>query len=140
MWQAASHYLLLSLLTFIANTALLTVYFSAIIIGHTGKSTIHRDAFKIVLPGTILGSAFILLAPTIPALTRIGPISSPIDLGVTTMGIIWMTLTKRYCETSWLSSFLITVVAVIIYVTIMFFIGGFLMLLRPRGVAPFFLS
>lgn len=113
--------LLIALVTFTANSVVLSLFFSVIVLERSSGVAVHRDALKITLPGTILASIFIFLNPVLPSLMSLGPFSSPIDVGISVAGIIWVALTRRYCETDWLSAIVVTVLAVIIYTFVMLF-------------------
>ncbi len=126
---------ILAVVTFVTNSVVLILYYSTLI-SYTSKLTIHKDACKITLPGTILGAVFIFLDPFLPRFIPIGPLHQPIDLGISLSIVIWVVLTQRYCETSWLSAILITFVAVIIYVFILFSISS-LLTLAMRTYPPF---
>lgn len=126
--------LLLALITFVVNSVFLTLYFSALMLDSLSKLTIHTDALKITLPGTILLSIFVILTPTIPALMPLGPLSSSIDIGVTAAAVIWIMLTRRYCETGWLTTIMITAVAAMMCVFAIFFVYSFLLLIVELGI------
>ena len=116
-----------ALLTFVTNSTFLILYFSTLI-GYSSKLTLHKEAFKIALPGTFLSSIFIFLDPWLPRFFPFGPLSSSIDISISSSIILWTVLTRRYCETDWLSSIVISFVAAIIYAIVMFFIYCFLLL------------
>lgn len=128
--------LLLSLTTFIANTTILTLYFSAVVLDFRAKAIIHRDGFKIAFSGTAPSSILIFLSPMLPVFMPVGPFSSPIDIGISVAGIIWLTLTRRYCKTDWVSALIVVAVAVVIYTFIMLFITSFLLLLATLLFLP----
>lgn len=128
--------LLLALISFVVNSVFLTLYFSALMLDQLSKLTVHIDALKIVLPGTILLSIFVFLTPLMLRFMPLGPLSSSIDIGVTAAGVIWVVLTKRYCETSWLGTIVIAAVAAIICLFVLSFVYGFLSLLVGSGMLP----
>jgi len=114
-----------ALLTFATNSTFLILYF-ATLIGYSSKLTLHKDAFKIALPGTFLSSILIFLDFWLPRFSLFGPLSSSIDIGITGSIILWTVLTRRYCKTDWLSTIVISFVAAILYVIVMLFIYLFL--------------
>lgn len=126
--------ILLTLITFIVNSAFLTLYFSALMLDSMSKLTIHMDALKIALPGTILLSIFVFLTPLMPRFMPLGPLSSSIDIGVSAAAVIWVVLTRRYSKTSWLSAILISAVAAIICIFVIFFAYCFLLFLERSGM------
>lgn len=116
-----------ALLTFVINSTLLILYFSTII-GYSHKLTLHKEAFKIALPGTFLTSILIFLNSWIPKLLPVGPLSSSIDIGISGSIILWTILTRRYCETDWLSTIAISFVASMMYIIVMLFVYLLLLL------------
>ncbi|UCE44109.1 MAG: hypothetical protein JSV57_01035 [Candidatus Bathyarchaeota archaeon] len=126
--------LLLALITFVINSVFLTFYFSAVMLDRLSKRTLHVDALKIALPGTIIFSIFISLSPLVPPLTAYGPLSSSIDIGITAAAIVWVVLTKRYCESGWLSTIVVVAVAAVLCVIFMTFVDKFLALLEGSGM------
>jgi len=121
--------ILLTLITFVVNSVFLILYFSAIMLDSLSKLTVHIDALKIALPGTILLTIFVFLAPTMPSFMPIGPLSSPIDIGVSAAAVIWIVLTKRYSKTSWLNAILISAAPAIVCLFVILFVHAFLLLL-----------
>ncbi len=115
-----------ALLTFVTNSTFLILYFSTLI-GYSSKLILHKDAFKIALPGTFLSSILIFLDFLLPRSFLFGPLSSSIDIGITSSIILWTVLTRRYCKTDWLSTIVISFVAAILYVIVMLFIYLFLL-------------
>jgi len=116
-----------ALLTFGINSTLLILYFSTII-GYSSKTTLHKDAFKIALPGTIVSSIFIFFNPLLPTVSPFSPFSTLINIGINSSIILWTLLTRRYCGTGWLSAIVISFVAWVINTLVMFFIYCFLFL------------
>ena len=109
-----------ALLIFFVNSVVLILFFS-FLMGHTSKLTIYADACKIALPGTTLSFIFTLLNPFLPRFFSFGPLSAPIDIGISVALVMWVILVRRYLETSLLSAIIIAVMAVIIYLILMFF-------------------
>lgn len=128
--------LLLALIAFGANSAFLTFYFSAIMLDSMSKRTIHIDALKIALPGTILLSIFIFLTPVIPRLMPLGPLSSSIDIGLSAAAVTWVVLTKRYCDTGWLGAIMVAAVGAIPCIFVVTFVDKFLGILLQEGLPP----
>ncbi len=128
--------LLLALTTFIINSLFSTLYFTAAIFDHMSKKTIHKDALKITIPGTILSFVFTLLNPFVPSFMTIGPFSSLIDIGITITVLVWVLLIRRYGETSWLEAIMIAALPAIMYIIILFLVGGFFMLIVESGFLP----
>ena len=122
--------ILLTLITFVVNSVFLTLYFSALMLDSLSKLTIHVDAVKIALPGTIILSVFVFLTPIMPRLMSLGPLSSSIDIGVSVAAVIWVVLTRRYSKTSWLGAILISAGAAIICIFVIFFVYILLLLLE----------
>lgn len=127
---------LLALIAFVVNSVFLVFYFSALMLDSLSKRTIHIDALKIALPGTILLSAFIFLTPLIPRLMPFGPLSSSIDMGISAAAVVWIVLTKRYCETGWLGAIFVTAVGAIPCIFVVSFVDKFLGLLLQEGLPP----
>lgn len=121
--------LLLALITFVINSVLLTLFFSTIMLEDTSKLAIHRDALRITLPGTILAAFSLALDPLLPNLMPEGPFSSSMDVGVTIAGVIWIVLTRRYCQVKLHEAMLLAVAAVIMYLFVFLFSASFLELL-----------
>lgn len=126
--------LLLTLITFVVNSAFLILYFSAVTLDSLSKRTVHMDALKIAFPGTITLSIFVFLAPIMPHFMPLGPLSSSIDIGISTAAVIWVVLTRRYCRTGWLGAILISSVAAIICIFVTFFAYFSLLLLERSGM------
>lgn len=118
---------LFALLTFAINSIFLVLYFSTVM-SYSSKFTLFKEAFKIALPGTFLISIFIFIDPMLPRIFPSGLLSSPTNIGVIGALILWAVLTRRYCETDWLSTITISFVAAIFHALLMFFIGSFLIL------------
>lgn len=114
-------------LTFVVNSIFLILYFSTLI-SYSSKLTLHRDTFKIALPGTFLISFFIFFDPWLPRFFSFGPLSSPINVGISSSMILWTVLTRHYCETDWISAITLSFVATIMYTFTMLFVYLFLFL------------
>lgn len=125
--------LLLALISFAVNSVFLTLYFSASLLDSLSKLTIHIDALKITLPGTILLSIFVFLNPLMPRFMPLGPLFSSIDIGISAAALIWVVLTRRYCETSWLGAIMITAIAVVMCLFFITFVDKFVGLLIRFG-------
>ena len=122
--------LLLASITFVINSVFLTFFFSAIMLEDTSKLAIHKDALKITLPGTILVAISLALDPLLPNLMPEGPFSSSMDIGVTIAGVIWIVLTRRYCQVKLYEAILLAVAAAIMYLFVFLFSAAFLEFLR----------
>ena len=96
----------------------------------TSKLAIHKDALKITLPGTILVAISLALDPLLPNLMPEGPFSSSMDIGVTIAGVIWIVLTRRYCQVKLYEAILLAVAAAIMYLFVFLFSAAFLEFLR----------
>lgn len=116
-----------ALLTFVTNSTILILYFSTLI-GYSSKLTVLKETLKLALPGTFLISIFIFFGPWLPRLFPFGPLSSPIDIGISSSIILWTVLARHYCETDWLSAFVVSFVAAIMCTLIIFFVYLFLLL------------
>jgi hypothetical protein len=116
-----------ALLTFVINSTFLILYFSTVISYDPSKLTLHKEAFKIALPGTFLITVCIFLDPLLPS-ARAGLFLSPINIGIISSIILWAVLTRHYCEIEWLSTIIVSFVAAMMYALIWLFIGGFLFL------------
>jgi len=128
--------ILLTLITFALNSIFLMFYFSAVVLDSLSKRTIHMDAVKIALPGTVLLSVFVFLTPIMPNLMPLGPLSSSMDMGISAATVVWVVLTRRYCETSWLGSIVIVAVAAIFCLLVVGFVDKLLALVMRPGVYP----
>ena len=117
-----------ALLTFVVNSIFLILYFSTVISYDPSNFTLHKDAFKIALPGTFLISVCIFFDPLLPRIFPSGLLSSPINIGIISSIILWAVLTRHYCEIEWLSATIVSFVATLMYALIMFFIDCFLIL------------
>jgi hypothetical protein len=95
------------------------------------------DALRIALPGTTLLSIFVFLTPLIPPLIPLGPLSSSIDIGLSAAAVVWVVLTKRYCETGWLGAIMVTAVGAIPCIFFVTFVDKFLGLLLGSGFPPY---
>lgn len=126
--------ILVTLITFVVNSVFLILYFSAVMLDSLSKLTVHMDAVKIALAGTIILSIFVFLAPLMPLLMPLGPFSSSIDIGISAAAITWVALTRRYARTSWLGAILISAVAAIICIFVIFFAYFFVLLLERSGM------
>jgi len=106
------------LLTFVLGLIILTIVFyiaGRVVVGK--KRALFSDAFVISLLGTIVVNIVSLFMPRAPL------------IGLILSLVIWLLLIKHYYETGWLGAFAVAVLAVIIYVAIMFIL--FLLLAIP---------
>lgn len=115
--------LLLVIMSFPVNLTILTLYFSQVMLHRASKRIFHREAFKISLLGTVIGTAFLFLTPYFP------PSIPSMDIGVGVIVIVWILLIRRYCWLGWLESVFVASVPAIMYVVIMSIVSAFLLLL-----------
>lgn len=97
-----------AIVSFIVNLIIMTVVFYIAGIVVVGKQrALLSDAFVISLFGTLVGALFVLFIPWHL-------------LGLLLSLIIWLLLIKHYYETGWLGALAVAILAVIIYVAVLF--------------------
>jgi len=67
----------------------------------------------------------------------LGPLSSSIDIGISAAAVIWVVLTKRYCDTGWLGAIMVTAVGAIPCIFVVTFVDKFLGILLGSGLPPY---
>jgi len=116
--------MMFALIAFIVNLIVMTgVFYVAGVIVVGKKRALLSDAFVISLLGTILGTICTLFIPLIGAIVSF---------------IVWLLLIRHYYETGWLGAPAVAILAVIIYVAVLFILAFFLAipLLLFRGLTP----
>jgi hypothetical protein len=97
------------LLNFIIGLTILTIVFyiaGRAVVGK--KRALFSDALVISLLGTIVANIVSLFMPSAPL------------IGLILSLVIWLLLIRHYYETGWLGAFAVAVMAVIVYVAILF--------------------
>jgi len=100
-----------AVVAFIVNLIVMTIVFYIAGIVVVGKQrALLSDAFVISLLGTFVGALFVLFIPWHL-------------LGLILSLIIWLLLIKHYYETGWLGALAVAILAIIIYVVVLFFLA-----------------
>ena len=100
-----------AVVAFIVNLIVMTIVFYIAGIVVVGKQrALLSDAFVISLLGTFVGALFVLFIPWHL-------------LGLLLSLIIWLLLIKHYYETGWLGALAVAILAIIIYVVVLFFLA-----------------
>ena len=97
------------LLNFIIGLTILTIVFyiaGRVVVGR--KRALFSDALVISLLGTVVANMVSLFMPSVPL------------IGLILSLVIWLLLIRHYYETGWLGAFAVAVMAVIVYVAILF--------------------
>lgn len=103
--------LLFALTNFVVSLFIMTIVFyiaGRIVVG--GKRALFSDAFIISFLGSILSTACVLFLPW-----KI--------IGVILAFVLWLSLIRRFYETGWLGAIAVAIMAVIVYVGVLVFVG-----------------
>jgi hypothetical protein len=112
----------LSLLTFMANSAILTFYFSGILSGFSSKHPQRKDGFLLSLSGSAIGAVFSIITPYLPEALAF------LDVAVVFVLITWVALLHYRYNEGWPEAIVEAVLGGIIYAVIMVLVTGFLIL------------
>ncbi len=96
-----------TIISLIVNFVIMTIVFymaGAIVVGR--RRALLSDAFVISLLGTIVGNICMLFFPTL--------------VGLVLSLIVWLLLIRHYYETGWLGAIAVAVLAVIVYMVVLF--------------------
>ncbi len=108
------------LLNFVLGLIILTIVFyiaGRAVVGK--KRALFSDALVISILGTIVANMVSLFIPSAPL------------IGLILSLVIWLLLIRHYYETSWLGAFAVAVMAVIIYIAILFVLSILLVIPSP---------
>lgn len=115
--------------SFITNLIISTFFFSSII---ATKGSFHKYGFVISFIGTSAGAIFSLLIPLLPE-------SIPwTDVCIGLVVAIWLPLTKRYTQMSWLGSFAAAAFGALFYTLVSALVTAFvagLLTIFPRALS-----
>ncbi len=112
----------LSLLTFMANSAIMTFYFSGVLSGFSTKHPQRKDGFLLSLSGSTIGTALSLIGPYLPEAL------SFLDVAILFVLVIWIALLHYRYNEGWPEAIMESILAGIIYAVVMVLITGFLIL------------
>lgn len=101
------------LVSFVANLAFLTLYFSHILSEYSSKHSPRNAAFLLSLLGATVGTAFSLLIPSLP------DILPYMDVAIGLVCVTWILLLHYYYEAAWPEAALATAIAALVYVVIL---------------------
>lgn len=110
-----------SLLTFMANSAILTFYFSGVL-SDFSKHVPRKDGFLLSLSGSTVGAVFSIVIPYLPETLPL------LDLAVGLVFITWVVLLHYHFEEGWMEAIFQAVIGGIIYIVILAVVTGFLVL------------
>jgi len=111
-----------TLLSVIANSAFLTLYFSHILSDYARTASPRNAAFSLAFLGSIIGAGFSLVIPLLPGAFPY------MDMAVGLVAVVWILLLHYRYRTGWLEAAAITALAAIIYVIIMAITSAFYIL------------
>jgi hypothetical protein len=112
----------LTLLTFMADSAILTFYFSGILSGFSTKHPQRKDGFLLSLSGSSIGAVLSIITPYLPETL------SFLGFAVVLVLITWVVLLHYRYDEGWPEAIVEAVLGGIIYAIIMVLIMGFLIL------------
>lgn len=107
-----------TLISFIANLAFLTFYFSQILSEYASRYSPRKDAFLLSFLGAAIDATFSLAVPFLPIAV------SFMDVEIALIVVIWILLLHYRYEVGWLEAVLATAIAVVIYVVILAITSG----------------
>ena len=111
-----------TVLSFIANSAFLTLYFSGILAGFGSKKAARKDGFMLSLAGSVVGAIFSLVIAFLP-------IAVPILEGALGLVFItWVVLIHYRFNEEWLEAIVQSIIGIILYVVILALLNGFFIL------------
>ena len=113
-----------TILSFIANSAFLTFYFSDILSGFGSQKAARKDGFMLSLAGSVVGATFSLIIALIP----LGVAFPIIDITVGLVFITWVVLIHYRFNEAWLEAIVQSIVGIILYVVIIALLNGFFIL------------
>ena len=119
--------LALTILVFIENSAILTFYFAGVLSDFVMKHAPIKDGFLISVTGSAVGAVFSLVFTFLPSDLPVG------DLAVAVVFLVWIWLLHVRYKEGWLEALVEAVLAGIIYVIILAFTSGFLILWISMG-------
>jgi riboflavin transporter FmnP len=105
-----------------ANSVILTFYFSGILSGFSSKHTQRKDGFLLSLSGSTVGAVFSIISPYLPEAL------SFLDVAVVFVLVTWVALLHYRYDEGWPEAILEAVLGGIIYAVIMVLLNGFLIL------------
>ena len=111
-----------SLLSFMANSAILTFYFSSVLSDFSSKHIPRRDGFLLSLSGSTVGAVFSIVVPYLPETLPL------LDFAVGLVLITWVVLLHYRFDEGWMEAIVLAVIAGIIYIVILAMVTGFLIL------------
>jgi len=110
----------LSLLSLMANSAILTFYFSDVLSDFTSKHTSHKDGFLLSLSGSTVGAVFTIVVPYLPEALPL------LDLTVVLVLITWVALLHYHYNEGWIEAAFEAVIGGVLYIIILALINGLL--------------
>lgn len=119
--------LALTILAFIENSAILTFYFAGVLSDFVMKHAPIKDGFLISVTGSAAGAVFSLAFVFLPSNLPLG------DLAVAVVFLVWIWLLHSRYKEGWLEALVEAVLGCIIYVVILAFTSGFLILWISMG-------
>jgi hypothetical protein len=105
-----------------ANSAILTFYFSGILSGFSSKHPQRKDGFLLSLSGSTIGAVFSIITPYLPEAL------SFLDVAIVFVLITWAVLLHYRYNEDWPEAIVEAVLGGIIYAVIMVLVTGFLIL------------
>jgi hypothetical protein len=117
----------LTILCFIENSAILTFYFAGVLSDFVMKHAPIKDGFLISLTGSAAGAVFSLVFIFLPNVLPL------MDFAVAAVFFVWISLLHFRYKEGWLEAVFEAVLGCIIYVVILAFTSGFLILWISMG-------
>ncbi len=111
--MSPSESLWLVFISFAANLAFLTLYFSHILSEYSSKHSPRNAAFLLSFLGATVGTAFSLAIPSLP------DVLPYMDVAIGLVCVTWILLLHYYYEAAWLEAVFATAIAALVYVVIL---------------------